>query len=53
MSEHLIEYVARDRTGITAVVTTTSVIGVDTVIKNIHAGPAGYYVAADSWKRTP
>lgn len=53
MSEHLIEYVARDRTGITAVVTPTSVIDVDTVIRNIHAGHAGYYVAADSWKRTP
>ena len=53
MSEHLIEYVARDRTGITAVVTTTSVIDVDTVIKHIHAGHGGYYVAADSWKRTP
>ncbi|OII14587.1 hypothetical protein [Curtobacterium sp. MCBA15_008] len=53
MTEHLIEYVARDRTGITAVVTTTSVIDVDTVIQHIHAGHAGYYVAADSWKRTP
>jgi hypothetical protein len=53
VSEHLIEYVARDRTGITAVVTPTSVIDVDTVIKNIHAGHAGYYVAGDSWKRTP
>ncbi|WP_420368706.1 hypothetical protein [Curtobacterium sp. L1-20] len=53
MTEHLIEYVARDRTGITTVVTTTSVIDVDTVIQHIHAGHAGYYVAADSWKRTP
>ena len=53
MSEHLIEYVARDRTGITAVVTETSVIDVDTVIRNIHAGHAGYYVAGDPWKRTP
>lgn len=53
MTEHLIEYVARDRTGITAVVTTTSVIDVDTVIQHIHAGHAGYYVAGDSWKRTP
>lgn len=53
MTEHLIEYVARDRTGITAVVTTTSVIDVDTVIQHIHAGHAGYYVRADSWKRTP
>ena len=53
VTEHLIEYVARDRTGITTVVTTTSVIDVDTVIQHIHAGHAGYYVAADSWKRTP
>jgi hypothetical protein len=53
VSEHLIEYVARDRTGITAVVTETSVIDVDTVIRNIHAGHAGYYVAGDTWKRTP
>ncbi|WP_144712734.1 hypothetical protein [Curtobacterium pusillum] len=53
MSEHLIEYVARDRTGITAVVTPTSVIDVDTVIKHIRSGHTGYYVAADSWKRTP
>lgn len=53
MTEHLIEYVARDRTGITTVVTTTSVIDVDTVIEHIHAGHAGYYVAGDSWKRTP
>lgn len=53
MTEHLIEYVARDRTGITAVVTTTSVVDVDTVIEHIRAGHAGYYVAADSWKRTP
>ncbi|MBT2503745.1 hypothetical protein [Curtobacterium sp. ISL-83] len=53
MTEHLIEYVARDRTGITAVVTPTGVVDVDTVIRNIHAGHAGYYVAADSWKRTP
>ena len=53
MTEHLIEYVARDRTGITAVVTTTGVVDVDTVIDHIHAGHAGYYVAADSWKRTP
>ncbi|MFJ4222286.1 hypothetical protein [Curtobacterium luteum] len=52
MSEHLIEYVARDRTGITAVVTTTSVIDVDTVIRNISAGHSGYYVARN-WKRTP
>ena len=53
MTQHLIEYVARDRTGITAVVTTTGVVDVDTVIDHIHAGHAGYYVAADSWKRTP
>lgn len=53
MTEHLIEYVARDRTGITAVVTTTSVIDVDTVIQHIRSGHTGYYVAADSWKRTP
>ncbi|PYY64075.1 MULTISPECIES: hypothetical protein [unclassified Curtobacterium] len=53
MTEHLIEYVARDRTGITAVVTPTGVIDVDTVIQHIRAGHAGYYVAADSWKRTP
>ncbi|GAA3331040.1 hypothetical protein LQK89_13550 [Curtobacterium sp. C1] len=53
MTEHLIEYVARDKTGITAVVTTTGVIDVDTVIDHIHAGHAGYYVRADSWKRTP
>lgn len=53
MTEHLIEYVARDRTGITAVVTTTGVVDVDVVIDHIHAGHAGYYVAADSWKRTP
>jgi hypothetical protein len=53
VTEHLIEYVARDRTGITAVVTTTSVVDVDTVIEHIRAGHAGYYVAADSWKRTP
>lgn len=53
MSEHLIEYVARDRTGITAVVTPTSVIDVNTVIEHIHAGHTGYYVAGDSWKRTP
>ncbi|WP_439692609.1 hypothetical protein ACRQ4B_17210 [Curtobacterium sp. SP.BCo] len=53
MTEHLIEYVARDRTGITAVVTPTSVIDVDTVIQHIHSGHTGYYVAADSWKRTP
>jgi len=53
VTEHRIEYVARDRTGITAVVTTTSVIDVDTVIQHIRAGHAGYYVAADSWRRTP
>lgn len=53
MSEHLIEYVARDRTGITAVVTPTGVIDVDVVIRNIRAGHAGYYVAADQWSRTP
>ncbi|MCL9666163.1 hypothetical protein L2091_13110 [Curtobacterium albidum] len=53
MTEHLIEYVARDRTGITTVVTTTGVFDVDTVIDHIRAGHAGYYVAADSWKRTP
>lgn len=53
MTEHLIEYVARDRTGITAVVTTTSVIDVDVVIQHISSGHTGYYVAADSWKRTP
>jgi hypothetical protein len=53
VTEHLIEYVARDRTGITAVVTPTGVIDVDTVIQHIRAGHAGYYVAADSWKRTP
>ncbi len=53
MTEHLIEYVARDRTGITAVVTTTGVVDVDTVIDHIHAGHTGYYVAGDSWKRTP
>jgi len=53
VSEHLIEYVARDRTGITAVVTPTGVIDVDVVIRNIRAGHAGYYVAADQWSRTP
>ncbi len=53
MTEHLIEYVARDRTGITAVVTTTGVIDVDVVIENIRSGHSGYFVAADSWKRAP
>lgn len=53
VTEHRIEYVARDRTGITAVVTTTSVIDVDTVIEHISAGHSGYYVAPDDWRRTP
>lgn len=51
MTEHIIEYVARDRTGITAVVTTTSVIDVDTVIRNIHSGHSGYVVRAGEWHR--
>jgi hypothetical protein len=53
VSEHLIEYVARDQTGITTVVTTTSVIDVNVVIDNIRAGHSGYFVAGDSWRRTP
>lgn len=52
VSEHRIEYVARDRTGITAVITTTGVIDVDTVIQHISAGHSGYYVDRD-WKRAP
>ncbi|WP_144765810.1 hypothetical protein [Curtobacterium sp. 9128] len=51
MTEHIIEYVARDRTGITAVVTTTSVIDVDTVIHNIRSGHSGYVVRAGEWRR--
>jgi hypothetical protein len=53
MSEHIIEYVARDRTGITAVITETGVVDVDTVIRNIHSGHSGYYVRAGDWRRAP
>lgn len=53
MPEHIIEYVARDRTGITAVITETGVIDVDTVIRNIHSGHSGYFVRADDWRRAP
>jgi hypothetical protein len=53
MTEHIIEYVARDRTGITAVITTTGVIDVDTVIHNISSGHSGYVVRAGEWRRAP
>jgi hypothetical protein len=53
VSQHLIEYVARDRTGITAVVTETGVVDADTVIRNIRAGHSGYAVARGEWHRVP
>ncbi|ROP61158.1 hypothetical protein EDF24_1302 [Curtobacterium sp. PhB130] len=53
MAEHIIEYVARDRTGITAVITETGVVDVDTVIRNIHSGHSGYFVRAGDWRRAP
>lgn len=53
MAEHIIEYVARDRTGITTVITETGVVDVDTVIRNIHSGHSGYFVRAGDWRRAP
>jgi hypothetical protein len=41
------------RTGITAVITTTGVIDVDTVIHNISSGHSGYVVRAGEWRRAP
>jgi hypothetical protein len=51
VAEHRIEYVARDRTGITTVITETGVVDVDTVIHNIRAGHSGYYVRHGEWRR--
>jgi hypothetical protein len=53
VTEHIIEYVARDRTGITTVVTATGVVDVDTVIRDIRFGHSGYFVAPGEWRRTP
>jgi acetylornithine deacetylase/succinyl-diaminopimelate desuccinylase-like protein len=51
VAEHIIEFVARDRTGITAVVTETGVIDADVVIRNIRSGHSGYAVAAAGRRR--
>ncbi|PZE65941.1 MULTISPECIES: hypothetical protein [unclassified Curtobacterium] len=53
MTEHIIEFVARDRTGITTVVTANGVIDADTVIRNISAGHSGYAVAAAGSRPAP
>ncbi|PZE29883.1 hypothetical protein DEI92_04635 [Curtobacterium sp. MCBD17_034] len=53
MTHHRIEFVTRDRTGITAVVTSTGVVDADAVIRNIQAGHSGYYVEATDWRRAP
>ncbi|PYY33319.1 hypothetical protein DEJ16_14090 [Curtobacterium sp. MCJR17_055] len=53
MTEHIIEFVARDRTGITTVVTANGVSDADTVIRAISAGHSGYAVAAAGSRRAP
>lgn len=53
MTQHRIEFVTRDRTGITTVVTETGVIDAATVIRNIQSGHSGYYVAPTDWRRAP
>lgn len=53
VTHHRIEFVTRDRTGITAVVTATGVVDADAVIRSIQAGHSGYYVAPNGWRRAP
>lgn len=53
MTEHIIEFVARDRTGITTVVTADGVSDADTVIRAISAGHSGYAVAASGIRPAP
>jgi hypothetical protein len=53
VTQHRIEFVTRDRTGITAVVTETGVVDAATVIRNIQSGHSGYYVAPTDWRRAP
>jgi hypothetical protein len=53
VTEHIIEFVARDRTGITTVVTADGVTDADTVIRAITAGHSGYAVAASGSRPAP
>jgi len=50
---HLIEFVTRDRTGITTVITAAGVADVQTVIREIEAGHTGWYVAPTPGRRAP
>jgi hypothetical protein len=51
--DHLIEFVSRDRTGITSVVTSSGVIDVQAAVEAISSGHARFVAGPSSWDRVP
>lgn len=49
--EHRIEFVSRDKTGITAVVTTSGVVDVPTAVAHIRSGRACFVTGPTVWDR--
>jgi hypothetical protein len=51
--DQLIEFVSRDRGGITAVVTSSGVIDVQTAVEDITSGRTRFVAGPTSWDRVP